>query len=75
MRRASVWVAVIAAAVLLWWGLVAVANHWLLPALDCVANGGEACSSSALVGVVAVAALAMLYGGWRLLKRLTGPRQ
>lgn len=75
MRRVWQWLVVAVGAVLLWWGLVWVANHWLLPGLDCLANGGEACSSSALLGVVCVSVLAVLYGVWRVVRRLLGPRQ
>ncbi len=72
MQKIWWWVAALVALVLVFWGLVFAANQWLMPALDCMANGGEACSSAALVGVVVLAALATLYGLWRLLRHLLG---
>lgn len=76
MRRLWMWLMLALVAVALWWGLVGVANRWLLPVVDCLAQGGEACDPQALLGVVVVVfALLALYGVWRLLKRLMGPRQ
>lgn len=75
MRRLWVGLLVVVVATVLWWALVGVANRWLLPAVDCLAQGGEACHSQALLGVVLLLALLALYGVWRLLKRLMGPRQ
>lgn len=72
MGRWWVWAVALVMALAGLWALVWATNTWLLPALDCWFQGGEACSASALGGLVVAGAAAGLYAVWRVVRGLTG---